>query len=321
MTTASTTPPFRSLRCLLALAAMAAASGVQAVPVSVSISGLPPGLAPVLDIQRSTCPGGSFYWLGNPSQALTEFSHTVIEPVTLPGGQITLRSRVITVYTASFDTTTTPGPSYPQLEVRCTAFHSDLFHFNLRVPGLDSSDLPVSTVTSLGYARQSSPVTLNRMMAATTTSFTPSLNTLSRGVAHTVETTHDASIGTVQGQRLDFLGPSTLSAGAFNRVASLFVRTSDGARCVQAGGITRCLSGATPVDAGGVRLHSLQRTVSGVVAKASFQFELLPSFPIGTLKLSASADASDLPAYLVDGVPQALDLLPWQAMTQTVNVQ
>jgi hypothetical protein len=33
------------------------------------------------------------------------------------------------------------------------------------------------------------------------------------------------------------------------------------------------------------------------------------------------ADALDLPAYQVDGVPQALNLLPWQGMTQTVTVQ
>jgi hypothetical protein len=322
MNTTPRIPACRPRRSLLALAAAAAAFGAQAVPISVSISGLPPGLAPVLDIQRSTCPGSQVQWLNNPSQPLTEFSHTVIEPVTLPSGQMTLRSRVITVYTASFNTERTPGSFYiSALEVRCTAIFSDLFHFSLRVPGLGNADQPASAGLSLGHVQQSNTAPINRTLAAKTTSFSPALNTLSRGVPQTVDTTHEASIGTVQGQRLDFLRPSTPSAGAFNRVASLFVRTSDSARCVQAGSTTRCLSGSTPVEAGGVRLHGLQRNVDGQAGKARFQFELLPSFPIGTLKLVASADASDLPAYIVDGVPQALDLLPWQPAMQTVSVQ
>jgi len=52
-----------------------------------------------------------------------------------------------------------------------------------------------------------------------------------------------------------------------------------------------------------------------------FQFELMQNFPTGTLRLRAAADASDLPAYLVDGAAQAIQLLPWQALDQTVTVQ
>ena len=220
MNTTPRIPACRPRRSLLALAAAAAAFGAQAVPISVSISGLPPGLAPVLDIQRSTCPGSQVQWLDNPSQPLTEFSHTVIEPVTLPGGQTTLRSRVITGCTASFNTQRTPGPDFPQLDVRCSSGPTDLFHFSLRVPGLGNDDQPASTVSSLDHARQGSSETFNHRVAAKTTSFSPTLNTLSRGVSQTVETRSEASIGTVHGQRLDFLRPSTASASAFNRVAA-----------------------------------------------------------------------------------------------------
>jgi hypothetical protein len=51
------------------------------------------------------------------------------------------------------------------------------------------------------------------------------------------------------------------------------------------------------------------------------QFTLLQDFPIGALTLRASADASDLPFYLVDGVPTALDLLPWARLDHAVTVQ
>jgi hypothetical protein len=62
-------------------------------------------------------------------------------------------------------------------------------------------------------------------------------------------------------------------------------------------------------------------SASPAAAPTRFSFQLAPTFPIGTLKLRALADATDLPEYLVDGSPQALDLLPWAALEQTVTVQ
>lgn len=314
-----TTPsiPVRRLRSLLALAALATAFSAQAVPVNVTLSGLPPGLAPVIDIHRTICPGTQFGWAFNPSQPLTEFSHTVIEPVTLPGGLTTLRSRFVTLYTANFDTPRTPVTVYPNLEVRCTPSFRDVFQFFLRVPGVDSNDDPAHAESVLGVAHQNSTVvTINRTLAARTIRFTPTTSVLTRNAAISLEASYSTDIGTIQGQRLDFLRPSPLGPNAFIRAASLFIRTSDGASCVQAGSITRCLTGSTPVDAGGVRLLSPITT-----GPTRFLFELLPTFAIGTLKLRATADASDLAGYLVDGAPQALDLLPLTPMEQTVTVQ
>lgn len=96
---------------------------------------------------------------------------------------------------------------------------------------------------------------------------------------------------------------------------------SDGVGCVQAGTTTRCLGGAGLAEAGGVMLRGVQRNILGQPGVVRFQFELLHSFPTGALKLGATADAADLPAYLVDGLPRQLDLLPWQSMTQAVTVQ
>ena len=307
-------------RALLALAAAGLALGAQAVPVTVSVTGLPPGLAPVLDVQRNVCPDGEG-WVNNPSQALTESSHTVFEQITLISGQTMIRQRVITAYSASFDTPATPVTQTQPFEVRCSAvgIANDEFRFNLRVPGVDAKDRPTSTLSSLGRASQNSSVTLRQTQSARSTSLTPALSTLTRNVAMTLQGSYSTSIGTLQGHRLDFLRPTSLLPGAFSRVASLFVRSSDGAACVQAGSNTRCQVGSTPVEAGGVVLLGLQRSAGSSVAR--FTFQLAANFPLGTLKLRTLADASDLAEYLVDGTPEALDLLPWQAMEQTVTVQ
>lgn len=321
MSTKTLAPTLRSLRTLLALAAVATALGAQATPVTVVVNGLPPGLSPSLVIKRNVCPDG-MGWASNAAQPLTESSFTTIEPVTLPSGQTTFRSRVITRYTASFDTPATPATT-EAWDRRCSTLgmSTDQFIFSVRVPGLNASDQPAEVLSQGTVTSQAGPLTLNLAMSARTASLTPAINTLSRNVAQTVDATYSASIGAVAGQRLDFLRPSPLIFGLYTRVASLFVRASDNAACVQAGATTRCLGSAGPVEAGGVLLRGLQRTVPGQQGVVRFQFELASTFPIGALKLRAAADASDLAAYLVDGTPQALDLLPWQGKDDDLTVQ
>ena len=321
MTHRLNTPTFRPLRSLLALAAATAAFGAHAVPVTVSISGLPSGLAPVVDIQRNVCPDG-MGWASNTPLQLVESSLTIFEQVTLPSGKTMLRSKIVTRYSASIDTPPTPplAARTQAWDIRCSEvfMNADLFRLTLKVPGEDANGQATTTLTSLGHFPQNAAINTAATMSARTTSFTPALNVITRNVATTVDAGYNTTIGSIQGQRLEFLRPSTLIPGAFSRVASLFIRTSDNAACVQAGSTTRCLTGATPVDAGGVRLRALTR---GIGNSVRFQFDLLPTFPIGTLKLRATADASDLAEYLVDGTPQVLDLLPVVPMEQTVTVQ
>lgn len=313
----------RSALRLLALAgATSAAMQAQAVQVSVSIGGLPPGLAPEVTVKRNVCPDG-MGWVNNPTVKLTETSQTVFETVTLAGGVTTLRSRVIYRYVASFDTPASTGSRVPAYEVRCSTvgIGPDQFSFALRIPGQNAADQAAFATASLGLTPQTGPIAINQTMAAQTTSFTPAVSVLTRGVVQSFDAGFATSIGTVQGQRLDFLRPSTLIPGMFTRVASVFVRTSDNAACVQAGSTTQCQTGTTPVEAGGVRLHGLQRTVQGLPGVSRFRVELTSAFAVGTLKLRAAADATDLDDYLVDGTAQPLDLLPWASKDQTVTVQ
>ncbi|MFO1330061.1 MAG: hypothetical protein U1F56_22125 [Rubrivivax sp.] len=318
----SSRPVRTTLRCLALAAAALSTWQAHAVQVSATVSGLPPGLSAVLTVKRNVCPDG-MGWIDNPSVPLTETSFTTIEQVTGFGGMVSFRTKVVTRYVASFDTPASTGSGVPAYEVRCSTvgIASDQFAFGLRIAGQDAADQPASATASLGTTSQTGPVTVARTMAAATSAFTPSLQVLSRGIAQTMDATFGTTIGTVQGQRIDFLRPNPLILGSFTKVASIFVRSSDNAACVQAGTTTQCLSGSTPVEAGGVRLVSLQRTVSGLPGTSRFRFELTGAFPIGTLKLRAAANASDLPSYLVDGAPQSIDLLPWQPLEQTVTVQ
>jgi hypothetical protein len=309
-------------RTLVTLAAAGCTLASHAVPVSVSIGGLPSGLAPVLTVQRNVCTDGES-WLNNPSQQLTEQNLTTLERVVLPSGLVTFRSRIVTRYVASFDTPATPDPAGPGPQVRCSVagINHDLFRFGIRVPGLNAAGRPAVVSGFVADVRQAAPVSVNQTLSAQTTSFLPALTTLARGMTHVVETNHAASLGTVEHQQIDFLRPSPLFPGAYQRVARLFMRDAT-TGCVQAGTTTRCLGdGPDLPEAGGVLLRGASTQLPGRRGVVQFRFELMHGFPIGSLSLSARADARDLDAYIVDGTPQPLDLLPWQGMSQSVTVQ
>jgi hypothetical protein len=318
----NTIPNTASLtRSLVALAAAGASLAAQAVPVTVSIGGLPSGLAPVLTVSRNVCTDG-LSWLNNPSQPLTEQNLTVLDRIVLPSGLLTFRPRVITRYVASFDTQATPDPAGPTPQLRCsvTGMDTDRFLFGVRVPGLNAGNRPSTLGGFVAETPQAGPVKVNATLAARTTSFLPAVDALARGMVHSFNVRYESSLGAVQSQAVDFLRPASFFPGSFLRAARIFVR-ADGVGCVQAGSTTRCLGEPTLPEAGGVLLRGVQRNILGQPGVVRFQFELMHSFPTGSLKLNAVADALDLPAYQVDGVPQALNLLPWQGMTQTVTVQ
>jgi hypothetical protein len=312
------------MRHTLALLMLAAAGAAQAVPVSVSIDGLPPGLSPALTVQRNICPDGMTF-IDNPTQILTEQSLPTFERVTLPSGQVIFRSRVRTRYVASFDTPATPDRPTQPFEVRCSrvSLNPDLFNFGIRLIGANARGLPAQLTGGIAQTPQGPAVKLNVTLDATTTDLivvNQPQDTLARGMVHSVNVSYEASMGAVQSRTLDLLRPSTLFPGAQTRVARLFER-SDGAACVQAGAQTRCLGEVVSPEAGGVVLRGFRRPAAGRPGPVTFQFELQQGFPVGPLKLSASADASDLTRYLVDGQLETLDLLPWQAKSKDLIVQ
>lgn len=322
MHTTPHTPFHRTLRRSLAGLALACVSAAGlATPVTVAVSGLPPGLQPVLQIKRNVCPDG-MGWVRNTPQALTEQTSTVFDRVVLPGGSVQFRPRTVTRYVAQFDTPETPATRTAAFEVRCSAvfMHDDLFQFSLDVPGMDAKGRATVQTLGLGQTPQQGPVVLRPTVAARTTSLTlatPAQDLLPRGMRHTVRLGLSVSGGTVGQTSLNLLRPVAGNPLLRLSAARLFQR-ADGVPCIQAAGSTRCLDDSPgPLLHGGVQLHA----ITSNQREATLQFTLLQDFPVGALTLRASAEASDLPFYLVDGVPTALDLLPWARLDHAVTVQ
>lgn len=305
----------------VALAALALLGGaVQAVPVSVSIGGLPPDLKPYVKVHRNTCPD-SEYFVESSTQELRETHLTTFEQVPLPNGGFTLRPKVITHYVASFDTPATPVGARGTPELRCSLTGvQDRFRFTLHVPGFDAADRPATVSNLFAETSQTGPLTLNATMTAATTTMGPTFATVTRSVVNRVDATHRADLGGVAQPRVDLFRPSTLVPGMFSRVASLFVR-ADGVACVQAGSVTRCFGQTGTPEAGGVILRGFTNRIYGRPGLVRFEYELTQAFPVGPLKLRAAAESVDLANYEVGDAAQALDLLPWQAREVTVTVQ
>lgn len=303
------TRPLQSCRRpALAVAALCAAATAAAVPVELQIGGLPPGLAAAVTVDRNVCPDGEG-WIANPAQKLTERTMVGIDPAT--GAK-----KTFTVYGASFDT-----PATANSEKRCSVVSTspDKFRFAIRVPGYDAKDQPQALVGALATTAQA-PVSLALALGARTTAFTPAMATLPRGMARQVDAKFVSSLGGIQMPRLDFLRPLPAPATGYQKVASVY-RAADGTPCVQGGGVTNCYSGTDLPVAGGVMLQGIRFGVVDGQYAAHFEFTLMHDFLLGPVKVRALANATDLSSYLVNGVPQALDLLPWQAMEQDSTVQ
>lgn len=321
-THASVRPATRSgLARRLSAAALAFGAGVaQAVTVTVSIGGLPAGLEPFIAVQRNTCGDGEFF-VDNPEQPLRASPLTTFEQVPQLGGGFALRPVVVTRYVATFDTPATPVGARGTPERRCSLEGiADRFRFTLHVPGFDAADRATTLSTQVAETAQTGPLTVSTTLSAATTTMGPTFATVSRGVLNRVDATHKSDLGDVRSPRVDLLRPSTLLPGLFTRVASLFQR-ADGILCVQSGSVTRCQGQGAALEAGGVILRGFTNRIYGRPGLVRFEYELTQAFPVGPLKLRASAESVDLESYVVGDSPQPLDLLPWQPREVSVTVQ
>lgn len=104
-----------------------------------------------------------------------------------------------------------------------------------------------------------------------------------------------------------------------------------GRTCITASSRTVC-QGAVPATPSGAIVHAgitlwpilpsiVGNHVPANTSRAHFRFKLPSSFSVGTFDLVASADDKDERSYLVNGVPTALDLLPWYPAVHDVAVQ
>ncbi|MDH4390752.1 MAG: hypothetical protein QE285_04930 [Aquabacterium sp.] len=155
--------------------------------------------------------------------------------------------------------------------------------------------------------------------------------TITRGVANSVSIDNLNLIGTAA-IRMPSLSLVRKSGPLLNRQLARLWLNERGRTCITAGSRTVCQGDvlpATPSGAivhAGIALRSIVARTSGNdvpanTSRAQFSFKLPALFSVGTFNLVANADDIDIPLCLVNGVPTALDLLPWQSAVHDVAVQ
>lgn len=306
----------RLSRLLACMAAACSTAAVRAVPVSVSVEGLPPGLTVRADVERNVCPDG-VGWAGNPSQPMSEQTSVEYETFTSSTGQAVMRPKLVTRYVASFDTQTTPAPNPQKWDIRCSAvgMDTDRFKFGVSVSGLNL--LGGRTLISGIFAETAqTAVSVSAKLAARTTALTTDGPVWTRNLRHGVNMSYSASLGSVGAQRLELLRPR--ADGTLDLVASIYV-DKERRTCLRAGSSLQC-SDIASVEAAGVRAYPVALGTT-TWRRTEFVVALLPDFAPGPLKLRGSADATDLARYFVDGTPLELDLLPWQPSVLDLTVQ
>lgn len=306
---------------LCGLAPMAQAAG-PLVPVEVTVYGLPSGLSPEVRPTRFVCSEGMAL-LANRPQRMAEKTTTVWDRVVSPLGVASLQPREVTRYVASFVTPAGPQPGdLPQgLPVSCGApelggLGQEELSFAVAVPGQRHGQ-DEALVGGLGIHTVQGTLRLQMAAVASITQLAVTSvadNALPRGMFHRVKLSVQAPMGRVVQPALTL---SRTVAGRVQTVARLFER-ADGRSCVQAAQVTRCVGDqAGPLLHGGLRLLG----VGGQDGERQFVFELLQDFPLGALRLTASAQVDEPGQYRVDGVLTRLTLMPVQDRSLDTVVQ
>lgn len=303
------------------LTLLLAAPAARAVPVSMTLDELPPGLAVNAMVFRSTCPnGGQHVRQFAASFPLAESSRIVFETVTGLDGRPTLRSRIVTTYSGQLADVSAAVP--PQN--RCS--FGQALTFDAGVIGAGASGQPAQRIAErLGSA--ANPTTaqnvVRRMLGSTTG--LPAARDLSRNQLVSFTVFHENPFGdaATQSPTMEFSRPGPILGGGLQlaQVTRLFINAS-GARCIRAAGVTRC-SNSTPLQNGRLVHGGVELVVANtrhLQSQSTFQFELNSDFVAGSYTVRAFADDNDSIDYLVDGVPTEMDLIKWVPSVSAMTV-
>ncbi|MFG6440161.1 hypothetical protein [Roseateles sp. LKC17W] len=318
------------LAALTSPAALAQNTVGATVPLSVSIEGLPAGLAPRVVTERLFCGDGNFtHVVKNPELVLQAVTTQRFDWITLPTGLRQLQVTPVTRYVGNFQMPYGRQPGDPTIVVECNTSwgypeNQHPMQMSLRVDGIVAGR-PASQFINLGPLgvryQSPQPVQLNRTLASMTEhlwSWTAQDGGLARGMRHNVQATFRSDTGAAQPTlTIKTAPPQGPFLGISRTLAELFQHV-DGRSCVKADGVVRCIGDEPgPVLHGNLRLWGVQRYDERVV----FLFELLQSFPTGSVQLVASARSTELGSYIGPGGVVPAPLLPWQAKTMTLRVQ
>jgi|GEM_PF-5559407 len=311
---------------VLGMGAMPAAAAYPPGIYTLRLIGLPAGLTVVFSTKLLHC-GDSSYGLFFDSGSVTMSSRTI--QATDPGFELPWVSR--TVYEG------TVQPTLPVPEGPCLGADVGNHDLELRA-SVRTGTNPVSQTSREVYF-------LPRVMMNSNLRFTQILEarssfvllpgqtgpvTITRGVETSVSVDNLNKIGTAATQLPSLSierksGPPLLP----RQLARLWLNDR-GRTCITAGK-TVC-QGDRPATPSGAIVHagielwpivarSSGNDVPANTSRAQFRFKLPASFSVGTFNLVANADDTDAPFYLVNGVPTALNLLPWKSAVHDVAVQ
>jgi hypothetical protein len=297
------------------------APAAHAVPVSMTLEELPPGLAITAMVFRSTCPnGGQHARQFAASFPLAESSRVVFESATGLDGRPTLRSKVVTIYSGQLAEVSAAVPA----QNRCSFGEALSFDAGLLGAGANGQQAQ-RVLERLGSAANPTVArNLVRKINGSSSGLLPARD-LSRNQLVSFTISHENPFGDAftQAPVMEFSRPGPIIGGGLQLalVTRLFINTA-GARCIRAAGVTRC-SNNTPLQNGRLIHGGVELVVANTRHQnfqSSFQFELNNDFVAGSYSVRAFADDNDTIDYLVDGVPTELDLIKWVPSTSTMTV-
>ena len=310
---------FGALLLSVVCAGMLAAQGNT---VNITVEGLPSGLQVAVRREVLSCATIPFRFVPQSGVLnLIEDSFTTYEPVTLPGGQISLRAVVHVRYIG-----TTPVATSTNCEASLRPTSVALITM---VSGEENGSQALRQKSVIPFISAPAPTNVNITLEAKTVRINENFQTLqpnapiARGIPHRWATNYFDSYGSgsVITPSLDFTQPGVNFLGLPTNIsrAKMWITTDDRV-CLRVAGVTQCgqtgniTVGNVTVDASNT-LDSVGPNASPDSGKSVvWRFTLAATFPLEGFNVIAAAEDQDLDTYLVNGEQEVLNLLPWKSL-------
>lgn len=302
----------------------------SAVVATVRVGGLPSGLSVSFRGEFTRCDaGGPAQFISTGAVALTEQTLVSFERETVLGQpRIVRKERTHYVGETAFE---------PPADNGCSVVPDGTFRYFYGIGGETADGQP--RIRSTAVIRSATlvdgrDVQFNDILKGETESITQNgaaPTTIPKGQFQDWSVTYLNSFGnrSTRQMSLEFFQTTDavlpIAIGASRSVSRIkMTLTDDNQLCLRVDGTTRCrlrqqrgelTSGGVTVSVGGTTI-----SLDGKRTHVNWRFRIDPAFQGGALTASASAEDRDPIAYLIDGEPQARDLLPWVPLRLPVTV-
>jgi hypothetical protein len=299
----------------------------QGNTVNITVDGLPGGLQVAVRKEVLSCATIPFRFVPQSGVLnLSEESFTTIEQGTQPG----LPSLRLVVHARYTGTTVVTPSANCEPNVRPTSV--------ALITMVSAEDNGSTTSRQKGVVpviSATAPTNVNITLEAKTVRINENFQTLqpnapiARGILHRWAVNYFDSYGSasVITPSLDFTQPGISPFGLSTNFsqAKMWI-TTDNRVCLRVAGVAQCAQtgnitvGNVTVDADDT-LESVGPNASPDSGKSVvWRFSLGTTFPLETFNVIASAEDQDLDAYIVNGEPEVLNLLPWKSLKLPIVV-